>query len=128
MLPFRNFDVAPKGSFKTPCYAFPKNSGATDEQKAKMSHQLHELGKASNQTTKIIAAAEACLSTQPPDADFIEMNLTRLRQVGQEAEEVGYIGANTGKLFKKRFLFFLRVALCMKTCCVVAMVSKLVKV
>ena len=58
-----------------------------------MSQQLHDIGKYSNNTTKIIAAAEASLASQPPDGELMEMNLAKLKQVAQEAEEVGMWGA-----------------------------------
>ena len=55
-----------------------------------MAASLQELGKHSAVTARLVTAAEAALAGDMPggEAELLELNLTKLKQAGHEAEEV----------------------------------------
>ena len=58
--------------------------------KGDLTTSLQELSKASAQSAKLLVSAEGVLAkvNSLGDGEIIEMNLTKLRQVSEEAEEV----------------------------------------
>ena len=63
-------------------------SGAVDEeQKKQMSSRLQELSKQAALSSKLVALASSA-KVRPGDAQLLEMNLEKLKEVSQEAEEV----------------------------------------
>ena len=62
----------------------------SEELKKELTTTLGELSKASSQGAKIIVAADNHLqaSSNIKENELLDMNLSKLRQVGEEAEEV----------------------------------------
>ena len=65
-------------------------AGVTDEQKKLMASTLAELSKASSQGAKVIAIADSTLTSASSirEVELLDMNLGKLRQISEEAEEV----------------------------------------
>ena len=63
---------------------------ATDKEKQGLATTLQELSKHTAQCTKFMGLAEAALNGDigAGEAELLEMNVAKLKQVGQEAEEV----------------------------------------
>ena len=58
-----------------------------DEQKKQMSSKLQELSKQAALSSKLVTLATSA-QTRPGDAQLLEMNLEKLKEVAQQAEEV----------------------------------------
>ena len=66
-----------------------ESHGVTAEDKKKMSSSLAELGKLTGVAWKLMYVADAALpGYSKADAEILQMNLQRLRQSAEQAEEV----------------------------------------
>ena len=60
----------------------------SEEQKNKLTQAMNDLNKYNTSIAKIITAAETYLSGNPSNADVMMMNLDKLKEIGEESEEV----------------------------------------
>ena len=67
-------------------------SGASDQDKQKLASSLQDLSKLSATCSKLLKSGEGALigNVSAGEAEIIDMNMQKLKLIGQEAEEVAY--------------------------------------